>query len=127
MSATRNPVYARTAKEKKERRLDMLKVAAPFNDKAFKFLGSYYSAAAFLTLSYPQVQKIRAGRDFFNVKSAMMIERISNGELTLQQLRPDLHFSDREIGEAIEEGRANAAAWAEAKNKPYHTGVLLND
>ena len=57
----------------------------------------------------------------------MMIERISNGELTLQQLRPDLHFSDREIGEAIEEGRANAAAWAEAKNKPYHTGVLLND
>jgi DNA-binding transcriptional regulator YdaS (Cro superfamily) len=127
MSRSRNPVYARTAKEKKDRRLEMLKVAAPFSEKAFKFLGSYYSAAAFLTLSYPQVQKIKSGKDFFNVKSAMMIERISDGELTLRQLRPDLHFSDREIAEAIEKGRANAAAWSEAKNKPYHTGVLLDD
>jgi DNA-binding transcriptional regulator YdaS (Cro superfamily) len=127
MSRSRNPVYAMTAKVKKERRLEMLKVAAPFSEKAFEFLGSYYSAAAFLTLSYPQVQKIKSGKDFFNVKSAMMIEKITDGELTLRQLRPDLHFSDREISEAIEKGRANAAAWAEAKNKPYHTGVLLDD
>jgi DNA-binding transcriptional regulator YdaS (Cro superfamily) len=127
MVQTRNPVYARTAKEKKERRLEMLKVAAPFSKKAFDFLGSYYSAAAFLTISYPQVQKIRDGRDFFNVKSAMMIEKISGGELTLKQLRPDLHFSDREINEAIEQGKLNTAAWAEAKNKPYRTGVLLDD
>jgi DNA-binding transcriptional regulator YdaS (Cro superfamily) len=122
-----NPLFAKTAKDKKERRLAMLELAAPYNEKAFDYLGSYYAAAAFLTLSYPQVQKIKKAQDFFNVKSAMMIESISGGEITLKMLRPDLFFAAREIDQAIAEGKAAAARWAEEKGKPYKTGVLLND
>ena len=122
-----NPLYAKAAKDKKDRRLAMLRLAAPYNEKAFDYLGSFYAGAAFLKMSYPQVQTIKKARNFFNVKSALMIQKISGGELTLEMLRPDLFFSDEEIDEAIAEGKVAAARWAEEKHKPYKTGVLLND
>ena len=128
MGSTVNPLFAKAAKGKKERRLAMLKLAAPYNVKAFDdYLGSYYAGAAFLGMSYPQVQKVKKAQDFFNVKSAMMIEKVSGGELTLKMLRPDLFFTAQEIDDAIAEGKAAASRWSNEKQKPYRTGILLND